>query len=205
MRTFDGWSSWPEAREDLSRRLNPDVVDRLGEVYAFAAERHAGQTRPAGQPYVEHLLQVVDVLVNGPRETELDLLSAALLHDVVEDTPTTADEVEQRFGPDVRELVDWVTQPPVGEDRATARQAYLNHLADAPPRVLTLKLSDRLSNVQKLDTHPRPEKQASYYAETVTHFVPLAATLPWFDQWFAEWKQHYAYLAPSNQGGVQTS
>jgi (p)ppGpp synthase/HD superfamily hydrolase len=194
MRTFDGWTSWTEAREDLSRHLNPDVLDRLGEVYAFAAERHAGQTRPAGQPYVEHLLQVVDVLVNGPHETELTLLSAALLHDVVEDTPTTSDEVEQRFGPDVRELVDWVTQPPVGDDRAASRKAYLDHLADASPRVLTLKLSDRLSNVQKLDTHPRPVKQASYYAETVTYIVPLAATLPWFANWFDEWKQHYAHL-----------
>jgi (p)ppGpp synthase/HD superfamily hydrolase len=197
MRTFDGWTSWAEAREDLSRHLNPDVLDRLGEVYAFAAERHAGQTRPAGQPYVEHLLQVVDVLVNGPHETELDLLSAALLHDVVEDTPTTSEEVEQRFGPNVRELVDWVTQP-VGEDRAASRKAYLDHLADAPPRVLTLKLSDRLSNVQRLDTHPRPVKQASYYAETVTHFVPLAAQLPWYAAWFDEWRQRYAHLASTS-------
>jgi GTP pyrophosphokinase len=62
------------------------VLDRLGDVYDFAAERHAGQTRPAGQPYVQHLLQVVDVLVNGPHQTDPDLLAAALLHDVVEDT-----------------------------------------------------------------------------------------------------------------------
>jgi (p)ppGpp synthase/HD superfamily hydrolase len=121
MRTFDGWTSWDEAREDLSGRINPDVLDRLGEVYAFAAERHAGQTRPAGQ-------------------------------------------------------------------------AYVDHLADASPPVLTLKLADRLSNVQNLDTHPRPAKQATYYAETVSYIVPLAATLPWFADWFDEWKQHYAYL-----------
>ena len=196
MRTFDRWTSWPEARDDVSHHLNPDVVDRLGEVFAFAAERHTGQTRPAGEPYVEHLLQVVDVLVNGPHETDLDLLSAALLHDVVEDTPTTADEVEQRFGPDVRQLVDWVTQPPpVNGDRAASRMAYFDHLADAPPRVLTLKLSDRLSNVQHLDTHPRPVKQSSYYTETVTYIVPLAATRPWFAQWFGEWQQHFAHLA----------
>jgi guanosine-3',5'-bis(diphosphate) 3'-pyrophosphohydrolase len=194
MRTFDGWSSWPEAREALCEQLSPDALDRLGDVYAFAAERHAGQTRPGGQPYVEHLLQVVDVLVNGLHETDPNLLSAALLHDVVEDTPTTSGEVEQRFGPDVRELVDWVTQQPVGEDRAESRQAYLDHLADASPRVLTLKLADRLSNVQKLDTHPRPEKQATYYAETVAHIVPLAAQVPWFAEWFDQWKQRYAHL-----------
>jgi len=195
MRTFDGWPSWSEARDDLAHQLNPDVLDRLADVYTFAAERHAGQTRPAGQPYVEHLLQVVDVLVNGPHQTELDILAAALLHDVVEDTPTTADEVEQRFGPDVRDLVDWVTQPPVGNDRAASRKAYLDHLAGAPTRVLTLKLADRLTNVQNLDTHPRPEKQASYYAETVAYIVPLAAQIPWFAEWFEDWKQHYAYLA----------
>lgn len=195
MRTFDGWSSWSEARAELSKQLSPDVLDRLGDVYAFAAERHADQTRPAGQPYVEHLLEVVDVLVNGPQQTDPDLLAAALLHDVVEDTPTKAEEVEARFGPEVRELVDWVTQPPAGEDRAASRKAYLDHLAEASPRVLTLKLADRLTNVQKLDTHPRPVKQASYYQETVAHIVPLAAGLPWFAEWFDEWKTHYAYLA----------
>jgi (p)ppGpp synthase/HD superfamily hydrolase len=198
MRTFDGWTSWPRAREALAGQLSAEVLDRLGEVYAFAAERHAGQTRPAGEPYVDHLLQVVDVLVNGPHVTEPDLLSAALLHDVVEDTATTSAEVEQRFGPDVRELVDWVTQPPAGADRAASRKAYFDHLAEASPRVLTLKLSDRVSNVQKLDTHPRPAKQANYYAETVTYIVPLAARLPWFADWFERWRQHYAHLGVQN-------
>ncbi len=64
--------------------------------------------------------------------------------------------------------------------------------------MLTLKLADRLSNVQKLDTHPRQVKQASYYAETVTYIVPLAAQLPWYAEWFEEWKQQYAHLASSS-------
>ncbi|GAB3238665.1 HD domain-containing protein [Kineosporia babensis] len=199
MRTFDGWPDWPSAHTALSSELDAPALNRLGEIYVFAAERHAGQTRPAGEPYVDHLLQVVDVLVNGPGLTDTDLLAAALLHDVVEDTPTEITEVSDRFGTAVGELVNWVTQPPrpLQQSKSEARAAYLNHLSQAPDRVLALKLSDRITNVQQLHTHPRPEKQASYYRETIEYIVPLAAQLPWYRTWFIAWKNEFGYLAGS--------
>ncbi|MBT0768113.1 bifunctional (p)ppGpp synthetase/guanosine-3',5'-bis(diphosphate) 3'-pyrophosphohydrolase [Kineosporia sp. J2-2] len=197
IRTFDGWPDWTSARPALEPALTLDALDRLSEVYDFAAERHAGQTRPAGEPYVEHLLQVVDVLVHGSGWKDTDLLAAGLLHDVVEDTPTELAEVADRFGDGVGQLVDWVTQPPrdPAQDKAIARKAYLDHLAQAPDHVLALKLADRLTNVQHLDTHPRPHKQASYYRETVTYIVPLADRLPWYRAWFEDWRQEFAHLA----------
>jgi (p)ppGpp synthase/HD superfamily hydrolase len=121
-----------------------------------------------------------------------------LLHDVVEDTECTIEEVRERFGPEVAELVAWVTKPDPGpgDDPQEFRQRYLASFDTAPADVLTVKLSDRYSNVQRLDTHPRPVKQASYYAETVRWFLPLAAGSPQFEAPFARWNTKFSYLAP---------
>jgi (p)ppGpp synthase/HD superfamily hydrolase len=95
--------------------------------------------------------------------------------------------VRERFGDRVAELVGWVTK---SGDRAE----YLARLRDAPDAAIAVKLADRLSNVQRLRTHPRPEKRASYYRETVATIVPLAAGRPWFQQWYSEWQAGHADL-----------
>jgi GTP pyrophosphokinase len=196
VRVFDGWPDFAAARAELANRLPVINLDWLAQVYEFAGERHAGQTRPAGEPYARHLLEVVDVLVNGVGVTDRVLLAAGMLHDTVEDTDTALDEVAERFGADVADLVDWVTQPA----EAGSRAGYLTHLRDAPPEVVTLKLSDRASNVQRLDTHPRPAKQRSYYRETVAHMVPLSAGHPFFEPWFEKWQATFAHLAAPAEG-----
>jgi guanosine-3',5'-bis(diphosphate) 3'-pyrophosphohydrolase len=192
---FGGWGSWDEAGADLRSSLTAEVVGRLGAAYEFAAQAHAGQVRPGGEPYVVHLLEVLQILVQAVGGTDEDLLTAALLHDVVEDTSVTATDVQERFGPGVGELVGWVTMPPfdVG-NRQQVRTAYLEHLRTAPRRVLQLKLADRYSNAQRLETHPRPEKQASYAQETIEHFLPLAAEDPCFGPLFAAWRQRMEAL-----------
>jgi (p)ppGpp synthase/HD superfamily hydrolase len=116
------------------------------------------------------------------------LLTAAVLHDVVEDTPCTLATVESTFGHEVAVLVDWVT-------KADDREAYLTRLRSAPADAVLVKLADRASNVQRLHTHPRPEKQRGYYAETVRTIVPLASAHPWFAEWYATWQEEYAHLA----------
>jgi len=197
VRTFDGSVGWPALRQQLAGQLEESTVERLDAAVAFATERHGDQRRPAGEPYLEHLLEALAVLVDGVGVTDGDTLCAAVLHDVVEDTPTTLAEVRDRFGDRVAELVDWVTkpEPQPGEEPAGVRAAYLDRLREAPEAALTVKLADRLSNVQRLDTHPRPEKRASYYHETVAAVVPLAAGHPWFAAWYAEWQQHFRPLA----------
>ncbi|MET0234068.1 MAG: HD domain-containing protein [Kibdelosporangium sp.] len=186
LQTFEARKGWPALRSRLAvpesdRRLMDDAVD-------FAVRWHADQARPAGEPYVEHLLEVVTVLVDALDVTDIDVLRTAVLHDVVEDTACELGEVRQRFGDRVAELVGWVTKD---NDRA----AYLERLKEAPADALLVKLADRLSNVQRLNTHPRPEKQRSYYAETLRSIVPLAQGHPWFREWYSHWQNEFKHLA----------
>ncbi len=97
----------------------------------------------------------------------------------------TLDQVRSEFGDGTASFVDWVTRRPVEE-----KEVYLARLAGAPDRTVWLKLADRLSNVQRLDTHPRPDKRARYYTETVTWILPLANRQPWF----AEWREQFRWL-----------
>lgn len=211
LRRFGPHERWGDLRAALAGRVPEPALAVLDRAVNFAAERHAGQTRPAGEPYLQHLLETVDVLVNGPGVIDADVLVAGVLHDVVEDTDTTLDEVKDRFGEAVAELVGWVTKtgPRPDEDETSARLRYLASLSEAPDAAVLLKLADRLSNVQRLHTHPRPAKRASYYAETVAQILPLAARNPWYAQWFAEWRDEYADLgragheaAPAGTYGV---
>lgn len=189
LQTFDGSVGWSALRERFADRLPEATLAGLDEAVAFAVERHGDQRRPAGEAYVEHLLEALQVLVDAVGVRAPDPLRAAVLHDVVEDTDTTLDEVRERFGPRVAELVGWVTKAD-GVDRA----AYLARLRQAPAEAIDVKLADRLSNVQRLRTHPRPEKKASYFRETVESIVPLAADRPWFAQWFRQWQHDHADL-----------
>jgi guanosine-3',5'-bis(diphosphate) 3'-pyrophosphohydrolase len=193
LRVFAAWRGWEDVAEALS---GVDGVGWLGEVYGFAAEWHAGQVRPAGEPYVEHLLETAEVLREVTGTADVEVLAAGLLHDVVEDTACTLGEVEARFGERVAELVGWATKPEAadGEDPAEVRAGYLKRFADAPADAVAVKLADRYSNVQRLDTHPRVEKQRSYYAETCRWFLPLAAGTPGFDDLYREWQERYRYL-----------
>ncbi|QKG25098.1 HD domain-containing protein [Actinomadura verrucosospora] len=199
MEVFTRWRTWDAARADLESSGDAARVD-LGALAAAAqaAERwHGDQLRPTGVPYVEHLLEALEVLVRGAGVTDTAVLSAVLLHDVVEDTPATLADVEAAFGPEVTELVDWVTKPPAGgagrQAKRAAKSAYLRRLRDAPPEAVLVKLADRVSNVQRLDRMP-PDFQRRYYAETVTYIVPLAEPHPWFAAWYGEWREAFSGL-----------
>ncbi|TDW89586.1 HD domain-containing protein [Kribbella pratensis] len=197
LRMFPGWDDWSAAGIDLRALLSDQTADELAVAFDAAVGWHEGQTRPAGEPYWQHLLQVLHVLASGLDVKDVDLLRAGLLHDVVEDTAGTGADLVARFGVRTAGLVDAVTIPEVraGESKDEVRTAYLAKLARAPRKVLLLKLSDRYSNVQRLHTHPRVAKQRSYYAETVERFVPLASVDDRLDQLFKRWADAYSYLA----------
>jgi guanosine-3',5'-bis(diphosphate) 3'-pyrophosphohydrolase len=209
VRVFDHWTTWPQAEAALADQVPPEDLTVLREAHAFAMACHGDQLRPTGDPYERHLLETVEVLAEGAGVLERDLLVAALLHDVVEDTACSLDQVRDRFGPRVAELVDWVTKtdapdgrgsgglepsPPDNWDPEAARVGYLRRLAAAPREAVLVKLADRLSNVQRLDRHPRPEKRRSYYRETVEWILPLAAGVPFFHEQYARWASRYAEL-----------
>lgn len=123
-----------EERHDLQRAL------------AFARARHGGQTRRGSDtPYWVHLVRVALALVRWS-EADPALLQAALLHDVVEDTPTTLAEVEAGFGPEVASLVEWLTWP--SRPGESERSYYARFHAAAPPKARVLKIADRSDNLR---------------------------------------------------------
>ncbi len=195
MELFTNWHTWPEAEAGLRRLLPAATCDAVAAAVEFAVRHHGDQRRPTGAPYLEHLLEALEVLVRGAGVTDPDVLRAAVLHDVVEDTPCTADDVRREFGDRVAELVGWVTIPEAAEaDRKAVKEAYLKGLRDAPDGAILVKLADRASNVQTLRNLSLP-KQRDYYAQTVTYIMPLAASRDWFAAWYTTWQEKHRDLA----------
>lgn len=195
-RVFDSWHDWNTGRRELALHAPSVSIERLDRSVEFARRFHGNQRRPAGEPYVEHLLEVLEILVLGAGIHDADVLVSAVLHDVVEDTDCTIEDVRAEFGPRVADLVAWVTKPDPapGEDPQEVRLRYLRSIRSAPQEVVSLKLADRYSNVQRLGTHPRLEKQRSYYRETCENALPLAAGVPWFEEAFSSWRDSYQHL-----------
>jgi (p)ppGpp synthase/HD superfamily hydrolase len=204
VKRFESWSSWQKAKEGLQSRLPEETVESLAKAYGFAQHWHGNQTRPTGAPYTTHLIETLEILAIGLKVTDADVLTTGLLHDVIEDTPCTLAEVRESFGSRVAEFVGWLTKPDTkpDQDKTTVREDYLKRFPLAPYEVLLVKLADRYSNVQQLHTHPRAEKQRSYYSETCRWFVPAAARIPYFQELFAAWQKHYEYLGHKNGAPV---
>jgi (p)ppGpp synthase/HD superfamily hydrolase len=193
---FTNWHTWQQAEPELRRLLPPATCDAVGEAVTFALRFHGDQKRPTGAPYAEHLLEALEVLVRGAGVSDPDVLRAAVLHDVVEDTACTIGGVREAFGDRVAELVGWVTIPDAeaGADKKAVKVAYLKRLADAPDDAILVKLADRASNVQTL-RNLRLERQREYYAQTVAYILPLAASRGWWALWYAGWQESHRDLA----------
>jgi (p)ppGpp synthase/HD superfamily hydrolase len=158
--------------------------------YSFAAQAHAGVYRQSGEPYIEHPIAVASWLAE--RQVEVDGIVAALLHDVVEDTPISLARISHRFGSSVALLVDGVTkfeaieQPDERNDFARVRERKRHQQAETfrklllamaeDPRVALVKLADRVHNMRTLGA-TRLEKQAPKARETSEIYVPLARRL----------------------------
>jgi (p)ppGpp synthase/HD superfamily hydrolase len=196
VRIFTDWHTSAQAEAGLRERLPSQVADQVMDAIEFAQVRHGDQRRPTGVPYLEHLLEALEVLVAGATVTDPEVLVATVLHDVLEDTDTTVAELAERFGPRVAELVGWVTIPKTGpgEDKQAVKRASLRRLTAAPGDALLVKLADRASNVQTL-RNLSLDRQRSYYAQTVEYIVPLAAAEPWFAAWYRDWQAAHADLA----------
>jgi len=201
VRLFTDWHTWQQAEPALRARLPEQTVARLHEAVTFAAAHHGDQRRPTGAPYTDHLFEALEVLVAGAAVTSPEVLCAAVLHDVVEDTSGTLDDIGAAFGPRVAELVGWVTipEPRPGQDRASVKEEYLRGLRLAPHDAILVKLADRASNAQGLRNVPEARARA-YYAQTVKYVVPLAAGEPWFAGWYDAWAAEFADLAEPGSG-----
>ncbi|HEY7753313.1 MAG TPA: bifunctional (p)ppGpp synthetase/guanosine-3',5'-bis(diphosphate) 3'-pyrophosphohydrolase, partial [Steroidobacteraceae bacterium] len=159
--------------------LPPDQVERVREAFDYAEVAHKGQKRQSGEAYITHPVAVADILA----ELHLDgpTLTAAILHDVVEDTPSSMAEVEQKFGREVAELVDGVTKLDQVQFKSrkeaqaeSFRKMILAMVRDI--RVIMVKLADRTHNMRTLAAMP-PEKRRSVARETLDIYAPIANRL----------------------------
>ncbi len=157
-----------------------DDISLINKAYRLAADAHLGQARKSGEPYIIHPLCVAIILAE--LEMDKETIVAGLLHDVVEDTIFTTEEIEQEFGTDVALLVDGVTKlgrlqydgDKVELQAENLRKMFLAMAKDI--RVIIIKLADRLHNMRTLK-HMKPEKQQEKARETLDIYAPIAQRL----------------------------
>jgi guanosine-3',5'-bis(diphosphate) 3'-pyrophosphohydrolase len=162
------------------RSYNPNTDEALlNRAYVYAMKAHGEQKRASGDPYFSHPLEVAAILT----DLKLDdaTIAAALLHDTIEDTPTTRDEIEQMFGHDIATLVDGLTKLKkldlVTKEAKQAENLRKLLLAIADDvRVLLVKLADRLHNMRTLD-HVKPDGRQRTAEETLDIYAPLAGRM----------------------------
>ena len=163
-----------------SKTYLPDKdVDMLMRAFEFARDAHEGQIRKSGAPYIIHPIAVAEILIT--MQMDAVTIAAGFMHDVVEDTPVSLDEIKQQFGEDTANLIDGVTKLGRIKYKSKEEQQAENHrkmfLAMAQDvRVILIKLADRLHNMRTLKHLPE-EKQRRIANETMEIFAPLANRL----------------------------
>lgn len=192
--------------EGLIKRVkayNPSAdTDLIRRAYEFAEEVHEGQRRLSGEPYINHPLETAATLVG--LEMDVNSIAAALLHDVVEDSQVTLEQLTKAFGTEVATLVDGVTKlkladfEPRDDETADRKKRHSEHSRSADNlrkiflamardfRVMVIKLADRLHNMRTLSALP-PERQIRAATETIQIYAPLAHRLGiWQIKWQLE-------------------
>ena len=165
--------------DKLEGYLAPAQVERVREAYDFGAERHQGQKRVSGEPYITHPVAVADILAD--LKLDADTLVAAILHDVIEDTPTAKAEIVSVFGQVVADLVDGVSKLDQIQfkNRQEAQAESFRKMLFAMVRdirVIMVKLADRMHNMRTLGVMP-PMKRRRIARETLEIYAPIAERL----------------------------
>src|SRR5271156_5781051 len=162
--------------DKLEAYLSPAQVERVREAYEFGAEKHRGQKRVSGEPYITHPVAVADILAD--LRLDADTLVAAILHDVIEDTPTAKAEIASIFGQVVAELVDGVSKLDQIQfkNRQEAQAESFRKMLLAMVRVIMVKLADRMHNMRTLGVMP-PVKRRRSARETLEIYAPIAERL----------------------------
>ncbi len=155
-------------------------LDLVGRAYDYAQEKHEGQMRSSGDPYFSHPVAVAEILAGMHLDSAS--IATALLHDTVEDTSASIEDIQKKFGDEVAQLVEGVTklskiklQTAAMQQAENFRKLVLAMSEDI--RILMIKLADRLHNMQTLSFLPKPEKRARIAHETLELYAPLAERL----------------------------
>ena len=165
--------------ETLETYLPDDQIKTILDAYTFGDKAHKGQTRKSGEPYITHPVAVAQELAEMHLDAEA--ICAAILHDVVEDTPATLNDIQERFGEDVALIVDGVSKLDQIQFRSRAeaqaesfRKMMLAMIEDI--RVILVKLADRLHNMETLGAMPTNKKKR-IARETLDIYAPIANRL----------------------------
>ena len=165
---------------DIVLFYNPEAdIEKLKRVYEYSDKAHSGQIRRSGEPYISHPLSVASILAH--LRMDLETIFTGLLHDTVEDTEATLDEIKKQFGEEVSYLVDGVTKISQIKFRHTHQKQGENIrkmivAMGKDVRVVLVKLADRLHNMRTLHHMPF-DKQESIAKETLDIYAPLASRL----------------------------
>lgn len=197
--------------------LSPNDKSLIERAYYKAQKAHEGQVRKSGEPYFTHCVAVAGILADLKLDSET--IAAALMHDVIEDTEVTVDELRAEFGANIARLVDGVTKltnlplQPISDSNSKRTSAvnremeYLRKMLltmDDDVRVVLVKLADRLHNMRTLGYMP-PEKQRRIAQETTDIFAPLANRLGiWQIKWELE-DLSFRYLNPAAYRAIAAS
>ena len=196
--TFDKEKALAEFMEYIHTYLTDDECNQVLKAFELADKAHEGQLRASGEPYIMHPLAVADILAH--LQIDHITLMAALMHDVVEDTSYSKEDLEEMFGSEVAFLVDGVTklnqfQYETKEDRQMENYRKMILAMAKDVRVVVIKLGDRLHNMRTLK-HMRSDKQKRIAKETLEIFAPLAHRLGIFNvKWELE-DLSFRYLEP---------
>jgi len=168
-----------ELLANVGTYLPPEQVERIREAAEFGASAHKGQKRLSGEPFIAHPVAAASILAD--LHLDPDTIIAAILHDVIEDTPTPKDQLAERFGADVAELVDGVTKLDQikfkSREEAQAesfRKMLLAMVRDL--RVVLVKLADRTHNMRTIDAIS-PVRRRAIARETLEIYAPIAERL----------------------------
>ncbi len=166
-------------RDEINQYFSHEQVAQIEKAYLFAKKAHGSQTRFTGEPYITHPIAVAQILAQ--MRMDATTIMAAILHDVVEDTPVSQDDILNHFGKEVADLVDGVTKLTQihFENYAQAQAENFRKMVMAMAsdiRVILVKLADRLHNMRTLYCLP-PEKRHRISLETLEIFAPIANRL----------------------------
>ncbi|MFD1105910.1 RelA/SpoT family protein [Sphingobium olei] len=167
------------------KRYDPDADEAMiNRAYVFSVQKHGSQKRASGDPYFSHPIEVAGILTDFNLDDQT--IVTALLHDTIEDTLVTYEEIESAFGPDVARMVDGVTKlskiEAMSENERAAEnlRKFLLAMSD-DIRVLLVKLADRLHNMRTLHFIKNPDKRRRIARETMDIYAPLAERIGMYD------------------------
>lgn len=171
---------WTEFEGQI-KHLKPAARARVKQAFELGKRVHAGQMRKSGEPYFTHPIEVALMLAAMGADEETIIV--ALLHDTVEDTPVTIEQIGEQFGPSVQHLIDGLTKltaddfaarPTLNEQTETLRKMF--RLMQQDVRIMVIKLADRLHNMQTV-RFLKPERQVTLASETLDIYVKVASKL----------------------------